>query len=43
MPISAAAVPDGRTMAVGFIVEPVPYIWLWEVPSFEEIAALEQE
>jgi hypothetical protein len=31
---------DGRALVVGFIVEPISYIWLWEIPSFEEIASL---
>jgi WD40 repeat protein len=29
--------PDGRTLAVGSFLDPEPYMWLWEVPSFEEI------
>jgi WD40 repeat protein len=33
--------PDGRTLAVGQSLEMELYIWLWQVPSFEEIAAAE--
>jgi WD40 repeat protein len=33
--------PDGRTLAVSSFSDPEPYIWLWEVPSFEEIDAAE--
>jgi WD40 repeat protein/tRNA A-37 threonylcarbamoyl transferase component Bud32 len=33
--------PDGRTLAAGYLLEPEQYIRLWEVPSFEEIAAAE--
>jgi len=33
--------PDGRTLAASCIVNPEPSIWLWAVPSFEEIAAAE--
>ncbi len=33
--------PDGRTLAVGYLVEPEQHIRLWEVPSFEDIAAAE--
>jgi WD40 repeat protein len=33
--------PDGRTLAVGSFLESEPYMWLWQVPSFEEIAAVE--
>lgn len=33
--------PDGRALAVASFLDPEPYIWLWEVPSFEEIAAAE--
>jgi WD40 repeat protein/serine/threonine protein kinase len=33
--------PDGRTLAVGYLREPEQRIRLWEVPSFEEIAAAE--
>ena len=35
--------PDGRTLAVGHFLDPEPYTWLWQVPSFDEIAALEQK
>jgi len=38
---SLAFSPDGRTLAVGYLLEPEQYIRLWEVPSFEEIAATE--
>ncbi|MEO8426841.1 MAG: protein kinase [Verrucomicrobiota bacterium] len=33
--------PDGRTLAVSSFLDPEPYMWLWQVPSFEEIAAAE--
>src|SRR5262249_43981242 len=33
--------PDGRNLAVASFLDPEPYIWLWQVPSFEEIAAAE--
>ncbi len=33
--------PDGRTLAVSSFNDPNPYMWLWQVPSFEEIAAAE--
>ena len=33
--------PDGRTLAVGYLLEPDQRIRLWEVPSFEDIAAAE--
>ena len=33
--------PDGRTLAVGYLLDPEQRIRLWEVPSFEEIAAVE--
>ena len=33
--------PDGRTLAVGFLLEPEQRIRLWEVPSFQEIDAAE--
>jgi WD40 repeat protein len=33
--------PDGRTLAVGSFLDPEAYMWLWEAPSFEEIAAAE--
>jgi WD40 repeat protein/tRNA A-37 threonylcarbamoyl transferase component Bud32 len=33
--------PDGRIMAVGYLLEPEQYVLLWEVPSFEEIAVAE--
>jgi hypothetical protein len=33
--------PDGRTLAVGYLLEPEQYIRLWEVPSLEEIEAAE--
>src|SRR5262245_52279200 len=32
---------DGRIQAVGYLLEPEQRIRLWEVPSFEEIAAAE--
>jgi WD40 repeat protein len=35
--------PDGRTLAVGQFLDPKPYTWLWQVPSFEEIATAEAE
>jgi WD40 repeat protein len=33
--------PDGSILAVGHYVTPHPYTWLWEAPSFDEIAAAE--
>ena len=33
--------PDGRTLAAGSWLGPEPYMSLWQVPSFEEIAAAE--
>ena len=33
--------PDGRILAVGYLLEPREFIRLWEVPSFEDIAAAE--
>jgi WD40 repeat protein len=33
--------PDGRTLAAGSWLSPDPYMSLWQVPSFEEIAAAE--
>jgi WD40 repeat protein len=33
--------PDGCVLAVGSFLDPEPYMWLWEAPSFEEIAAAE--
>ena len=33
--------PDGRTLAAGSWLNPEPYISLWQVPSFQEIAAPE--
>ena len=33
--------PDGHTLAVSSFLDPEPYIWLWQVPSFAEIAAAE--
>ena len=33
--------PDGRMLAVGYLLEPEQHIRLWEVSSFEEIAAAE--
>ncbi len=33
--------PDGRNLAVSSFLDPEPYLWLWQVPSFEEIAAAE--
>jgi WD40 repeat protein len=33
--------PDGRTLAVGYVLEPEQHIRLWEVPSFKEIDAVE--
>jgi WD40 repeat protein/serine/threonine protein kinase len=33
--------PDGCALAVGSFLDPEPYMWLWEAPSFEEIAAAE--
>ena len=33
--------PDGRTLAAGSWLSPYPYTSLWQVPSFEEIAAAE--
>jgi WD40 repeat protein len=33
--------PDGRTLAAGSWLSPEPYMSLWQVPSFEEIAAAE--
>jgi WD40 repeat protein len=33
--------PDGRTLAVGYVLEPKQHIRLWEVPSLEEIDAVE--
>ena len=33
--------PDGRTLAAGSYLGPEPYMSLWQVPSFEEIAAAE--
>jgi WD40 repeat protein len=33
--------PDGRTLAAMSFLDPEPSIWLWAVPSFEEIAAAE--
>jgi WD40 repeat protein len=33
--------PDGRIMAVGYLIEPEQRIRLWEVPSFAEIDAAE--
>jgi WD40 repeat protein/serine/threonine protein kinase len=33
--------PDGRALAAGSWLSPEPYMSLWEVPSFEEIAAAE--
>jgi WD40 repeat protein len=33
--------PDGRFLAVSSFLDPEPYMWLWQVPSFEEIAAAE--
>src|SRR6185436_12826294 len=35
--------PDGRALAVGYLLEPEQHIRLWEVPSFEEIAAAEKD
>jgi WD40 repeat protein len=35
--------PDGCTLAVGCHVEPEPSIRIWDVPSFEEIAAVESD
>jgi WD40 repeat protein/serine/threonine protein kinase len=31
--------PDGRALAAGSLLSPDPYMSLWQVPSFEEIAA----
>jgi WD40 repeat protein len=33
--------PDGRALAAGSLLSPDPYMTLWQVPSFEEIAAAE--
>jgi WD40 repeat protein len=33
--------PDGRTLAAGSYLGPEPYMSLWQVPSFEEIDAVE--
>jgi WD40 repeat protein len=33
--------PDGRALAAGSLLSPEPYMSLWQVPSFEEIAAAE--
>jgi WD40 repeat protein len=33
--------PDGRALAAGSLLSPDPYMTLWQVPSFEEIDALE--
>ena len=33
--------PDGHTLAAGSWLSPEPYMSLWQVPSFEEIAAAE--
>ena len=33
--------PNGRTLAAGSYLEPELYMWLWQVPSFEEIDAVE--
>jgi hypothetical protein len=33
--------PDGRALAAGSWLNPRPYMSLWQVPSFEEIAAAE--
>jgi WD40 repeat protein len=33
--------PDGRALAAGSWLSPEPYMSLWQVPSFEEIAAAE--
>jgi len=33
--------PDGRTLAAGSWLSPEPYMSVWQVPSFEEIAAAE--
>ena len=38
---SVAFSPDGRTLAVGSFLESEYYIGLWQIPSFEEIAATE--
>jgi WD40 repeat protein len=39
--ISLRFSPDGRTLAAGSYLGPEPYMSLWQVPSFEEIAAAE--
>jgi WD40 repeat protein len=33
--------PDSRALAAGSVLMPEPYMSLWQVPSFEEIAAVE--
>jgi WD40 repeat protein len=35
--------PDGRSLAVGHYRDPKSYLWLWQAPSFEEIAAAESK
>jgi len=39
--ISLRFSPDGSTLAAGSWLSPEPYMSLWQVPSFEEIAAAE--
>ena len=39
--ISLRFSPDSRTLAAGSYLGPEPYMSLWQVPSFEEIATRE--